>query len=153
MLFQKAAKLVVGEAEGFGRLTVAADQIADDGDTGTAIGFRPEMLTRLFGGWSVGHQAAQDGAILSALSTYIVLQLVVFVVAPQAATPGWATTLARGALFGFFAYATYDLTNLATLKGWPVGVALLDMAWGAALSAVAATAGKLALDRWAPTSG
>lgn len=44
-------------------------------------GFRPEMLTRLFGGWSVGHQAALDGAILSALSTYIALQLAVFVVA------------------------------------------------------------------------
>ncbi|RRN65763.1 TPM domain-containing protein [Caulobacter sp. 602-1] len=43
-------------------------------------GFRPEMLTRLFGGWSIGHQAALDGAILSALSTYITLQLVVFVV-------------------------------------------------------------------------
>ena len=44
-------------------------------------GFRPEMLTRLFGGWTVGHQAALDGAILSALSTYIALQAVVFVVA------------------------------------------------------------------------
>lgn len=44
-------------------------------------GFRPEMLTRLFGGWTIGHQAAQDGAILSALSTYIALQLAVFVVA------------------------------------------------------------------------
>jgi len=44
-------------------------------------GFRPEMLTRLFGGWSVGHASALDGAILSALSTYIALQLAVFVVA------------------------------------------------------------------------
>jgi putative membrane protein len=44
-------------------------------------GFRPEMLTRLFGGWSVGHAAALDGAILSALSTYIAAQAVVFVVA------------------------------------------------------------------------
>ncbi len=44
-------------------------------------GFRPEMLTRLFGGWSIGHQSALDGAILSALSTYIVLQAVVFVLA------------------------------------------------------------------------
>ncbi len=44
-------------------------------------GFRPKMLTRLFGGWTIGHQAAQDGAILSALSTYIALQAVVFAVA------------------------------------------------------------------------
>lgn len=49
-------------------------------------GFRPEMLTRLFGGWSIGHQAALDGAILSALSTYIALQAVVFVVAALVAS-------------------------------------------------------------------
>ena len=44
-------------------------------------------------------------------------------------------------------YATYDLTNLATLKGWPLGLTLMDMAWGSALSGLSATAGKLALDR------
>ena len=44
-------------------------------------GFRPDVLTRLFGGWSVGHAAALDAAIPSALSTYIALQAVVFVVA------------------------------------------------------------------------
>lgn len=38
-----------------------------------------------------------------------------------------------GALFGFFAYATYDLTNWATLKDWPVSVTFIDMAWGAFL--------------------
>jgi len=43
-------------------------------------GFRPEMLTRLFGGWSVGHAAAHDGAILSALLTYVGLQAAVFAV-------------------------------------------------------------------------
>ncbi len=41
-------------------------------------GFRPEMLTRLFGGWSVGHAAAHDDAILSALLTYIGLQAAIF---------------------------------------------------------------------------
>lgn len=49
-------------------------------------------------------------------------------------------------MFGFFAYATYDLSNLATLKGWPVHLALIDMVWGAALSALAAGAGKLAMN-------
>ncbi|NBD73832.1 DUF2177 family protein [Patescibacteria group bacterium] len=39
-----------------------------------------------------------------------------------------------GALFGFFTYATYDLTNLATLKDWPLTVVLVDIAWGAVLS-------------------
>ena len=46
-------------------------------------------------------------------------------------------------------FATYDLTNLATLKNWPVGLALLDMAWGTVVSAVSAVAGKAALDRFA----
>jgi uncharacterized membrane protein len=53
-----------------------------------------------------------------------------------------------GALFGFFAYATYDLTNLATLRGWPVGLSLLDIAWGSVVSAASAAAGKAALDRF-----
>jgi uncharacterized membrane protein len=44
-----------------------------------------------------------------------------------------------GALFGFFTYATYDLTNLATLDRWPVKVVVVDIAWGSALCAVVAT--------------
>ena len=46
-----------------------------------------------------------------------------------------------GALFGFFTYATYDLTNLATLKNWPLLIVIVDMAWGAILTATVATAG------------
>jgi uncharacterized membrane protein len=49
-----------------------------------------------------------------------------------------------GALFGFFAYATYDLTNLATLRSWSLTVTVVDIAWGAVLSAIGATAGFLA---------
>ncbi len=53
--------------------------------------------------------------------------------------------LARGALLGLLAYGTYDMTNLATLKGWPWRMAAVDMAWGAALTALAALGGYLAL--------
>jgi len=42
----------------------------------------------------------------------------------------WQAAALYGALFGFVAYGTYDLTNLATLKGWPESVAVVDMAWG-----------------------
>jgi uncharacterized membrane protein len=52
-------------------------------------------------------------------------------------------------MFGFFAYATYDLTNLATLKNWPIGLSMLDIAWGSALSALSAAAGKAVLARFA----
>ena len=54
------------------------------------------------------------------------------------------------ALFGFVAYATYDLTNLATLKQWPVGLSLIDMAWGTCVSAAAAAGGKALMDWAAP---
>jgi uncharacterized membrane protein len=46
-----------------------------------------------------------------------------------------------GALFGFFTYATYDLTNLATLKGWPLPIVIIDIIWGSVLSAVVSLSG------------
>ena len=52
--------------------------------------------------------------------------------------------------FGFFAYATYDLTNLATLKQWPIGLSLVDIAWGTCVSAAAAAGGKALIDWVAP---
>ena len=71
--------------------------------------------------------------------------LLIFAVLPQADSPVWKAAL-MGALFGFFAYSTYDLTNLAVIKDWPLGLTFIDMAWGTLVSGVAATAGKLALD-------
>lgn len=48
---------------------------------------------------------------------------------------GWQTALLLGALFGFFTYATYDMTNLATLKDWPLDLVIVDMIWGTVLGA------------------
>ncbi len=70
-------------------------------------------------------------------------------VRPQAATPGLRATAAAGAALGLFAYGTYDLTNLATLRDWPLWIAAMDMAWGTFASAVSAAAGKATLDRLA----
>lgn len=53
-----------------------------------------------------------------------------------------------GALFGFLAYMTYDLTNLATIKAWTVPLALIDMGWGALLTAAATAAGFAAAQRF-----
>jgi uncharacterized membrane protein len=52
--------------------------------------------------------------------------------------------MSRGAVYGFCAYATYDLTNQATLRHWPLALSLADMAWGTALSTIAAACGYLA---------
>ena len=67
--------------------------------------------------------------------------LVWFALLPAHEADSWRVALLNGALFGFFAYATYDLTNLATLKGFPLKVALVDMAWGAVLTGATATGG------------
>ncbi len=72
-----------------------------------------------------------------------IVGVVVFAVAPALETGTWRTAAVRGALFGLIAYATYDLTNLATLPDWPVSVALVDMVWGAVLTGTTATLGFL----------
>lgn len=61
----------------------------------------------------------------------------------------WLRAFAISALFGLLAYATYELTNLATLKGWSAQIAIADIAWGTLLSAVAGAAGYFALRLWA----
>ncbi|WP_395613432.1 DUF2177 family protein [Allosphingosinicella sp.] len=71
--------------------------------------------------------------------------IVFFAVAPAFGHggTGWKTALGYGAVLGFFAYATYDLTNRATLSTWPWKLTLIDMAWGTFLTGAAATAGYL----------
>ncbi|HRJ30065.1 MAG TPA: DUF2177 family protein [Cyclobacteriaceae bacterium] len=68
------------------------------------------------------------------------LGLVVFVIAPSVEKKEWTRALWMGAFFGLITYATYDLTNLATLKDWPVKMVVVDMLWGTVLSANVATA-------------
>lgn len=69
-----------------------------------------------------------------------VVGLVVFVIAPAIEKNSWAHALLFGALFGVITYATYDLTNLATLKDWPLLVTMVDLAWGAVITASVSTA-------------
>jgi uncharacterized membrane protein len=98
----------------------------------------------------IGHLMAQNPRLGAAALFYAVysLGLLLFVVVPSGEASIWHTPLMRGALFGFFAYATYDLTNLATLRDWPMGLSALDMAWGSIASAAAAVAGHFAY-QWA----
>ncbi len=62
-----------------------------------------------------------------------ILGLVLFVIAPAVEKQSWMHALVYGMLFGFVCYATYDLTNLAVTKDWPLLVTLVDLAWGAVL--------------------
>lgn len=77
-----------------------------------------------------------------------VLGLVIFGVTPGFRSGQWTSALTMGALFGFFCYATYDLTNMATLKVWPLKLTLIDIAWGTVLSGTAATAAYLVAKRF-----
>ena len=61
--------------------------------------------------------------------------LLYFVVNPAVAAGSGVYALYTGAIFGFIAYATYDLTNLATVKDWPLKLTIVDLVWGSALSA------------------
>lgn len=66
--------------------------------------------------------------------------IVFFAVLPALDTASLVTVLERGALFGFFVYMTYDLTNLASIEVWTVKLALLDIVWGTFLTALVAAA-------------
>ncbi len=65
-----------------------------------------------------------------------IVGLVIFAIMPAMDKGSWLQALLLGALFGFISYATYDLTNLATLKDWPLLVTIVDLAWGATLGAL-----------------
>ncbi|MBX9773976.1 MAG: DUF2177 family protein [Xanthobacteraceae bacterium] len=67
--------------------------------------------------------------------------LLIFAVLPAVKSGSVATAATYGALFGFFTYATYDLTNYATLRNWTLSVTAIDMAWGTVLGALASAVG------------
>ena len=106
---------------------------------------------------AIGHLMADPPNLVAAVVFYLLYPagVMLFAVAPAAwsgvlatsTDTSWSHAVLAGALFGFFAYATYDLTNLATLRGWPWRLVLVDIAWGTTLTAAAAAAGHWALGR------
>jgi uncharacterized membrane protein len=100
---------------------------------------------------ALGAVMADSPNMPAAVAFYLIyiLGILVLAVRPALVDSDWRTAAINGALFGFFAYATYDLTNLATLKVWSLKVSLIDMAWGTVLTGVTATAGAWAALRLA----
>lgn len=68
-----------------------------------------------------------------------IVGILIFAVVPALGVGSLAKAATYGALFGFFAYATYDLTNYATIKGWPLSVVIVDILWGIVLTTSVAT--------------
>ena len=94
--------------------------------------YRPEIGTLLMDGW-------RPAPALIFYALYM-LGIQIFAVAPAIEAGRWQVAAQWGALFGFFCYMTYDLTNHATMKIWSTKVTLLDVAWGSVATGVAAGA-------------
>ena len=80
---------------------------------------------------------------LAAIIFYLlfIVGILVFVVLPGIKENSLPNTILRAVLFGLITYATYDLTNLATIKDWPLIVTLVDLGWGMVLSTIISVAG------------
>lgn len=98
---------------------------------------------------ALGPLLRSEPMLLPALLFYpiYVFGLMVFAIAPGLARQRVQYTALHAALLGLVAYCTYDLSNLSTLNGWPVGITLLDITWGCLISTASAMAGFLAGSR------
>ena len=97
----------------------------------------------------LGEMLAPQFALAPAVLFYVIYiaGIVFFAIRPALATGRLATAALNGAALGFVAYATYDLTNHATLRNWPVIITVADMIWGTVLTSVASVAGYAAARR------
>ncbi len=96
--------------------------------------------------------AALEGFRVAPAIVFYFLYLVgimVFAISPALADGRWTTALLHGALLGFFCYATYDLTNQATLKNWSTALSMVDIAWGTFATAASAAVGFLVANSFA----
>lgn len=106
-------------------------------------------IARSFYRDQIGSLLADKMRLPAAAAFYVVYAagLMFFAVQPSLPDGGWPRALMLGGLFGFFAYATYDLTNLATLRGWTLKLSIVDMLWGTALSGFTAAVATMIADR------
>jgi len=84
----------------------------------------------------LGHLMAPQVNWSAAIFFYLLFigGIVYFAVIPALQQNSFKQAILRGAVFGLITYATYDLTNLATLRDWPLAITLIDLAWGTLLS-------------------
>ncbi|MFT6210193.1 MAG: putative membrane protein [Bacteroidia bacterium] len=100
--------------------------------------------------WSnIGDLLKDEINWVAALIFYLlyIIGIFVFAILPAVENDSVTSAIFYGALFGFFCYATYDLTNLATLKGFPLKVVVVDMIWGTVLTGLVSTSG-FYITRW-----
>lgn len=95
------------------------------------------LIAKNFYAKQLGDMMTENINWVAAIIFYLlfIIGLVVFVIHPAVEKTSWTHALLYGALFGLITYATYDLTNLATLKNWPIVMTIVDLIWGAVLAA------------------
>lgn len=98
----------------------------------------------------IGHLMAKNINWPAALIFYLlfIAGLVIFVITPALSKKDWLVAFGFGALFGLITYATYDLTNLATLKNWPLLVTIIDLIWGMVLSSSVSLIAYFLAQKW-----
>jgi uncharacterized membrane protein len=96
---------------------------------------------------SLGDVLAEKPNIAAAAPLYLIyfVGIVVFAVLPAIKNDGWTAAMLLGGLLGLVAFATYDLTNLATLRRWSLIVVVVDLTWGTFVTAFASLAGFFAV--------
>ena len=101
------------------------------------------VAAKKFYGEQIGFLMKTNINWLAAIIFYLlfIAGLVFFVISPAVEKKSWLNALFVGALFGLLTYSTYDLTNLATLKDWPLKVVLVDIVWGSVLSSLVSISG------------
>jgi uncharacterized membrane protein len=103
------------------------------------LGFLAKGFYRKHLGGFLSDQVNWTAAIVFYL--LFIVGIFVFVILPSIEKGSLLRAIGLGAFFGIITYATYDLTNLATLKNWPTIIVMVDIAWGAVLTAIVSAAG------------
>ena len=100
------------------------------------------LIAKNFYAKQIGYLMAKNPNLIAALIFYLIFiaGLIFFVIIPALDKKMWIQALLAGAFFGLVTYATYDLTNLATVKDWPLIITIVDLAWGMFVSAAVSVA-------------
>ncbi len=108
------------------------------------------LIAKSFYQKNIGFLMKPEVNWLAAIIFYLlfIAGLVLFVISPSLEKNSFVHAILFGALFGLITYATYDLTNLATLKDWPISVTIVDLLWGMFLSAFVSSCVYLIVTKW-----
>ena len=94
------------------------------------------LVAKNFYAKQIGYLMAKNPNLFAAFIFYLIFiaGLIFFVITPALDKKMWTHALLAGVFFGLVTYATYDLTNLATIKDWPLVVTIVDLLWGVVLT-------------------